>query len=472
MSEIKVSDLLALNAEASEMQSTEPAIPDSVEAHLSLAAELEQLDRFEGASVHYHRATLLADEVSVFNAYGSFLLRRGQFTEAIDLFRKSVAVDPNDYDSGLSLSSLAHHAGDEREAEGRLLQVLRCHPHHLEGDFEPQKPTLLRLRGFEGSAYGIVQYLDGSYGRILRGGHFSTDHLLNHETYNIRVLNLFKDNLEQNEPLPPFDLFLNTIACPDSKQESLQTATQLLRHYPNVPIINHPKLVLETTRERNSIRLNTIEGVKFPKTNQFWWDGVALESLVTDIVDAGFEFPMIVREVGTQTGETVALIEDRVWLRRHFEMSPPHRSYYMIQFEDCSISSSVFHKMRIFFIDGVLYPVANVFHDAWNIHSGDRYSVMDQQEWMQEEEKRFLSDPCSYLGSDNIEKLYAVRDLIQLDFFGIDFTILQTGVLFIFELNAAMRHNYDHAGNFPYTKSYLEKISNAFDRMVRSRLSI
>lgn len=95
---------------------------------------------------------------------------------------------------------------------------------------------------------------------------------------------------------------------------------------------------------------------------------------------------------------------------------------------------------------------------------------MDKAPWTQYEEKSFLNNPLSYLGSENFNKLCKIRDLIGLDFFGIDFTILPDGKLFIFELNAAMRHNFDHAKNFPYTEPHLKRISEAFDTMVQRRL--
>ena len=58
---------------------------------------------------------------------------------------------------------------------------------------------------------------------------------------------------------------------------------------------------------------------------------------------------------------------------------------------------------------------------------------------------------------------------LRLDFFGIDFTVLEDGRLFIFELNAAMRHNFDHAPAFPYTWPHLRAISQAFHAMAESR---
>jgi alpha-ketoglutarate-dependent taurine dioxygenase len=463
----------------SSLQTVEPTIADDVNNHVALARQLEHLERIDDANQHYRRASELTDSVEGLNAYGDFLLRRGQFTEAIALFRQSVALEPTGYDSGLALSSLANSLGYEQEAQETLKQVLRYHPHRMEGDINPQRPTILRLRGFEGATYSILPResglhrklkTDGTFKTLLRGGHFSIDHLLDGKSYNFQLLNIFEDNVDELEAIPAFDLILNTIACPDSKRASLLAAARFVDRYPNIPLINHPRLVLETTRERNSIRLNMLPGVTFPKTEILWWDGISVEQMQKNVFGLGFIFPMIVREVGTQTGKSVVLIQNPSSLRDHFRESPANKAYYVIQYSDCSIQPSLFHKMRLFFIEGKLYPIANVYHDNWNIHSGDRYSVMIHQEWMQNEEKAFLSDPYRYLGRNNIDKLYAIRDLIQLDFFGIDFSILEDGTLFVFELNAAMRHNFDHAGNFPYTKPYLEIASSAFNQMVRDRL--
>ncbi|MCU0570227.1 MAG: TauD/TfdA family dioxygenase [Oculatellaceae cyanobacterium Prado106] len=462
--------LYRIRLHVSSLQLPSPTLPNQAAAHLAFADHLEYLERWERALEHYQRASAATDDVEVLNRCGHFLLRRGWFEEAIALFQRAIALEPNHYDNGLALSSLAHKLGNRQEAQERLEHVIRCHPHILEDSYEPHKPTILRLRGFEGAAYGIVTQPDGTYEKILRGGHFSTDHLLNKSAYNIRLLNLYQNNVDELETLPAFDLILNTIACPDSKPASLRSAARFVDRHPHIPCINSPQQVLETTRERNSIRLNRLSGVRFPHTQQLWWDGVSPDQVVKQVMDGGFTFPVIVREVGSQTGQSVVLLGDSAALRRHFENSSPNQSYYVIQFHNCCLQPDVFHKMRLFCIDGVFYPVANVFHDSWNIHSGDRYSIMIHHSWMQDEEKAYLSDPVRYLGRQTFDHLSAIRDLVQLDFFGLDFTLLQDGTLLIFELNAAMRHNFDHAGNFPYTRPYLEKISHAFHQMVRDQI--
>ncbi len=443
----------------------------NVKTYMTLAEELEQMGRFESALQQYRYASELApDNLDVLNAKGSVLLKIGQFDKATEIFHQCLVLDPNDYDSGLALSSLARMAGDYPKAKALLKPVMEAHPFVTEYNDNPQQPRILRLRGIENAAYSILKKSDGTSEKLLRGGHFSISDLFNQEDYNMVLFNIFENNVDTLNDFPDFDLMLNTIACPDSKQASLLAVARFVDRYPHIPIINHPRQVLETSRIRNSLRLNTIEGVKFPKTEKIWWSGNALDEVVKTIFGWGFEFPFIVRKVGSQTGQSVALLDNEQALREHFQNSPRDREYYVIQFQDCRIRRNVYHKMRLFFIDGTLYPVANVFNDTWDIHSGDRYSVMDKSEWMQAEERAFLGDPCGYLGCENFNRLHRIYDTIRLDFFGIDLTILPDGTIFIFELNAAMRHNFDHAGNFPYTRPYLERISDAFARMVRDRL--
>lgn len=453
------------------------AAPKDVNTYMELATELENMGRFESALQQYRHATeLAADDVDVLNAYGSLLLKIGQFEQATEIFHKCKALNPNDYESGLALSSLARMKGNHLEAKALLKPAIEAHPVITENENElsQQQPTILRIRGIEDAAYSILRSSDGTSKKLLRGGHFAISDLLDDENYNMVLFNVFENNVDTlnvNE-FPKFDLMLNTIACPDSKQASLLAAARFTDRYPDIPIMNHPRQVLETSRIRNSLRLNTIPGVKFPKTEKIWWSGDNLDEIIKTIFGWGFEFPFIVRKVGSQTGQSVALVDNEQALRQHFHDSPTDREYYIIQFQDCRIRRNVYHKMRLFFIDGTLYPVANVFNDTWDIHSGDRYSVMDKNEWMQAEERAFLGDTCGYLGCENFNRLHRIYDIIKLDFFGIDLTILPDGTIFIFELNAAMRHNFDHAGNFPYTRPYLEKISNAFAQMVKDRLVV
>ncbi|MDJ0900897.1 MAG: TauD/TfdA family dioxygenase [Xenococcus sp. MO_188.B8] len=436
-----------------------------------LAQELKGLPRFEELiKLNCHPRELPPHHAIQLKIYGQFFLSRGQFAAAAQAFLTCLKISPDDYESGLALSSIADARGDYKAARAIMNQVARRHPLIWEGQPDPQKPTLLRIRGIEGSAYRIVQKADGTYKNLLRGGHFSIQDLIHRKQYNLMILNILENNIDELQDIPKCDLLLNTIACPDLKRMSLLAAARFVDRYPNIPVINDPRRVLETTRERNALRLNMIPGVSFPKTERLRWDGISLDAIAREIFGLGFVFPFIVRQVGSQTGSSVQLVNNQQELCCHLQNSPADREYYIIQFQDCRNARNVYNKTRVFFIDGNFYPVANLFNNSWNVHSGDRYNVMDTNQWMQDEERSFLNDPVSYLGTENLDKLFKIRDFVGLDFFGIDLTILRDGTLFIFELNAAMRHNFDHAKNFPYTEPHLRRISNAFNTMIQNRL--
>ena len=446
-------------------------ISPQVKENIISAVKMVQLKRWDEALKHYQLAIELApNSLEILYDYGKVLLTVGKFNQALEVFRHCLAIDPHDYDSGLAFSSLLHGQGDLEGAKTMLAKVTRKHPYRFVSKPNPQKPSILRMRGLEGSAYSIVEQADGTFKHLLRGGHFSIGDLVDKSQINLTILNIFENNLEELNNLPKFDLILNTIACPDLKPVSLLAAARFVDRYPHIPLINHPRKVLATTRERNSLRLNMIRGVRFPKTEKITWDGISVEKVIQEILGWGFTFPLIVRKVGSQTGSSVAFLKNKSELKSHFQNSPSHQHYYVIQYHDCRYFQDVSNKTRVFFIDGKLYPVANLFNNDWNIHSGDRYNLMAKAPWTQEKEKTFLNDPIYYLGQENFTKLYQIRDVIGLDFFGIDFTILDDGTLFIFELNAAMRHNFDHAKNFPYTQPHLERISLAFNNMVQERL--
>ncbi len=241
----------------------------------------------EGLKLKLHPSELESNNATRLNIYGQFLLSRGQFAEAAQAFLNCLKISPDDYESGLALSSLADARGDYKAARAILNQVARRHPLIWEGKPDSQKPTLLRIRGIEGSAYRIVQKADGTYKNLLRGGHFSIQDLVNRKQYNLMILNILENNIDELQDIPNFDLLLNTIACPDLKRVSLLAAARFVARYPNIPVINDPRRVLETTRDRNALRLNMIPGVSFPKTERLKWDGISLEAIARKIFGLG-----------------------------------------------------------------------------------------------------------------------------------------------------------------------------------------
>jgi len=445
--------------------------PDDIDVLLLMARALRRGGRHnESLAPLAHAAEVAPKDKEVLRAFGDALLREGHDEQAIEIFRMFEAIDPIDLDANLSLSALLREKKEVPEARQIIRRVFRNEPLDTPHDFDPDKPTLLRIRGLQNATFGIVGSGPGSYKVLLQGGHFSVSDLIDSRKYNVVIFSIQEDNINQLDDIPEAQVIVNTISCPDVESESLLSAARFIDSRPDIPVINHPRQVYETARDRNRLRFDGIDGVQFPFTERVRWHGGDPRKMVDLLAGFGFTYPVIIRRAGSQTGLSVMKATSDDDVVEYFGKVEPDVDYYVIQYCDVRSPSGFFNKSRIFCIDGNYYPVANLFVDDWSVHSGDRYRVMDKHKWMQKEEQRYLDDPVAYLGTRAFESLRKLRDLVQLDFFGIDYTRLPSGDLFIFELNPAMRHNYDHVETFPYTKPYLRRISKAFDYMVTRRV--
>ncbi len=398
------------------------------------------------------------------------LVERGRFHEARPRVLEVLQDDPADLELMKLLAGL-HYQAEEWDAMQRVMASITTQfPVLGEGSHKAHLPLVMRARGMKGAKYRLASRR-GRYTPSFEGGHFSLKELMDDAEVNEAILHVFDSAPVLPDGGTAPDLLLNSIACADRMPESLMALADFCRAHPHVPVINDPLKVLQTSREINARRLNGIDGLVFPRTIRVGCDGHHLSAIHDAFSSSGLAYPLIVRPVETHTGVGAALVHAEEELTRYFYAAPPGRDYYLIQYHDLSGDDGLFRKSRTFCIDGRYYPVASLTHNDWNVHSGDRYSVMDKNPELQVAERTYLSDFEGWLGPDNMARLEAVRDIVGLDFFGIDFTKLPDGRLLLFELNAAMRHNFDHASAFPYTAPYLRAVSAAFGKMVDARLS-
>lgn len=397
------------------------------------------------------------------------MLNGGRFSLAIPAYEALVRGVPGNLPASKALSCLLEEQGETEKSEQALKAAVEASPYQLEDKFRVELPVIIRTQGYKSRDPSVIRELN-YYQAKLAGGHFSLRHLLDTEKVNVIVKNLYDDSLSLAFPAPPFRLLLNNISVPERMEDALKALIEFLKKYPDVPVINHPAAVMMSTRENNYRRFSELDGIIFPQTFGFSFDGNVMEEIIDHIENEGIEFPMILRPDNSHTGEGVALVEDKACFRAQLD-TMGSGSYYAIAYHDLADKNGLYNKIRTFCIDGEYYPVANLHHDDWNVHSGNRYSVMDKDTYLQDKEKAYLKDMTSYVGRDIMERLERIREIMDLDFFGIDFTIAPEGQLFIFEGNAAMRHNFDHIESFPYTEPSLRNITDAFNSMVHRRLA-
>lgn len=353
-------------------------------------------------------------------------------------------------------------AKDGAEARAHMKALAGRFP-FLTGASKSSGPRIMTFRSLRHAR--LKANADGSIGLKIPEGHFSTRFFLNSIRARGITANVFGDNLGRQASGLPTDIGVNTISCPDLHAEDLTALSRYLALQTALPVINPPHLVLGTGRSDMAQTLQGISGLRVPRTVRL----TVSEDGIAECVLAGFQAPIIFRMAGTHTGRTARLVRRRADLRAVLKGFPPGATLYATEFVDARGEQEMFTKLRAFFIDGSFYPVARLVSNTWSVHSGDRYRVMFALPDAQRLERAYLADPEGQLGSRAMRALEAVRDRVGLDFFGIDFAPMPSGDLLIFEANAVMRHNYDHAKTFAYTRPQLDRISAAFDEMVLRR---
>jgi len=391
---------------------------------------------------------------------------------AMALLQDCLAHNPDHYDATRLAAAVATQNGFTAQSRTIMESFYDRVPYHTERALRlGNEPALLTIRGFSGTS--VIPWVtnDGRATTRLRGGHFTAKFLSVNPSYPNHRFTIAAENILRPNAVPDFKLMLNTIADPDVEGETLKTLGRYLADCPNTPVINAPDQVLQTTRDANDQRLRGTSGVHFPQTHRVVFDAADASSIAAEITRLGLDdTPVILRQVGTHTARSTALIRTRADLTDYTAGGELTGDYYLIRYIEQLWRGEYFRKLRLFFIDGALYPVVCHIDKTWNVHGGNRKDLMRGNPALMAEEKRFLLDWRSYVGAANADRLERLAQDVGLDFFGIDFTTTDDGIL-IYEMNPAMRHSFDHAEDFSYKLPFDMAISQAFTAMIETRLS-
>lgn len=396
------------------------------------------------------------------------LFQQGQFDQALDAYRRVVQLDPGSRTASLAIAAIMASRNQKDAAQSLMASYFEKYP--LDNMPNAQdRPLTLKLRGFDQTRPAIGQSRNGNYKAKLRGGHFTTQYLLMEPDFAINTFTIANDNINQPGGLPPCDLLLNTISEPDVEDASLKALSRYLDAHPQTSVINHPDRVWHTARDRNYDRLAETERVIFPETRRITFETADTREVLRRVAELGVSLPFIIREAGTQTGRSTELCRS-VYDLENYARDGLSGTYFVIAYRQILWKDKYFRKLRLFQIDGEFYPVVCHLDQVWLVHGGNRKEIMRNDDRLMAEERAFLQDWRSYVGPGNADNLYWLAEKTGMEFFGVDFTIDADNQIFIYELNAAMRHSFDHAANFSYKIEHDLETSHAFMRMVRARL--
>lgn len=436
--------------------------------------------------------------------YASFLRDHGRFSEALGIFEDVLARAPDHVETLVAYGRLLALCGRRLDARAALERAVENGPAHaaalvnLANLYTLDRPERARLlyeavlaaepehaaahRGLCGLAaacgdaaaaarHRTAGYPGGPFRRrryfgatvppqVLAlvstdGGNIPLGALVDEREFLVHELFV---EVYRGEPLPPHGAIVTAIADPDRAPAALARAAEIVA-VARVPVINAPAAVAATGRVANAARLARLPGVVAPRA----WPLAA----ASPPVDA---YPLLVRAPGLHMGRGMARVFDARGLAAAREMLPRASDAVAIRYVETRSPDGAWRKYRVMAVDGRLLPLHLAIGDRWDVHYFS--APMAAHAERRAEEARFLADPVATIGPGAWAALGRVRDMLGLDYAGIDFALDGDGRIVVFEANAAMTVlPPDPDPRFTYRAPASAAIAEALRVSIRSRLT-
>jgi glutathione synthase/RimK-type ligase-like ATP-grasp enzyme len=253
-------------------------------------------------------------------------------------------------------------------------------------------------------------------------------------------------------------LIFNQISDADTHRGALERCVDFCEQV-NTTVVNHPKHVLQTGRDRVSELLQDIPGVIMPRTLRF--RPRSPQAVLEFAVARGIEFPFIVRVAGDHAGKSMIRLDKADDLAVLHALPFDGRDFYLTQFVDYSDEDGLYHKHRIIVIDGKPLLRHALYSNEWIVHANSRAFMMERDTWEQDV-ARF-----DRLSKEELPRLRPAIDEItsrlQLEYYGIDCCMRPDGQMVVFEANANM--NILHGPN-PASRYRVEAIEQELYKLL------
>jgi Tfp pilus assembly protein PilF len=453
--------------------------PDYADAPVNLAVRLYAEGRLADALVAYERAIALNPGRSDLQfCLGSILVALGRPEEAIVPLERAIAQKPDFVEALCNLATIHALAARSGPAAKWYRWALAIDPtvqvantnmvSILEGDGRMAEAAIYRSRVAHPAALSIEAAPDpGRTVLVLSSlgtGNVPIDLLFPKQTTTRIKWYVDCATDEQERNLPPYDVAFNAVGNADVLGPSFERAVRFHEHR---PVLNPPAAIARTRRDLMPTLLGDIPNVVIPPVAQLPRAEVIKADLAAKLAARGMTCPMLVRPISTQGGHGMVLLDTPDKLAEW--TADDADAFYFIGFNDYRSPDGYYRKYRMIFIDLEVYPYHLAISKKWLVHY---YSAdMLEASWKREEEERFLADPRAALGAKAMDAVVAIARRMDLDYAGIDFSLLADGRVLVFEANATMLvHLHDPIEQFPYKHVHVPKIIAAFEAMVARRV--
>jgi tetratricopeptide (TPR) repeat protein len=270
----------------------------------------------------------------------------------------------------------------------------------------------------------------------------------------------------EDKTLPPYDIVFNAVGEPDVAAILAQRIARFTSHNGR-PVLNAPAAVARTQRNDLPALVGDIADVVTAPCIRCASPPPAREALVKMLTDAGIGFPVLARPVATHGGAGLTMCstldELEIWLCGSTTES------YLTAFYDCRSADGKYRKYRAIFVDREPFAYHLAISERWMVHyfSAGMENMPDKVA----EEKQFLEQPRTALGSRAMDAVAAIGRRLDLDYAGIDFALLADGRIFVYEANATMLvHRERNDGPLAHKNTRVQGIVDAFERLLARRV--
>ncbi len=233
-------------------------------------------------------------------------------------------------------------------------------------------------------------------------------------------------------------LIFNQISDADTHVGALERCVTLCDQV-NTTVVNHPRHIQQTGRDRVSEQLQNIPGVIMPRTRRFM--PRSPDEVLSCAAAVGLQFPYIARVAGEHHGKNLVRLDSPDDSPALHALPFDGRDFYLTQYVDCRDEDGMYHKQRIIVIDGEPLLRHALYTDTWMVHANARAFMMKRESW-DDDIARFdrLSSEVLPIHRPAIDE---IAKRLKLEYFGIDCCMIPDGRMLIFEANANMNvlHN-------------------------------
>lgn len=307
--------------------------------------------------------------------------------------------------------------------------------------------------------------------------HFQANFLAQYARRNLgpyRLLSLFVDAKSApraQEMAPKPSLVINSIVVGEllAERDLMSAARKAIRRW-GCDTINKPEHAAATARDKLSAALQNVAGVRAPRTEYIAAEG-ELQPVV-ERVERDFGFPVILRAPFLNYGQEMHLARDREEALTIAERLRP--GFYAIEFIDNQPRPGLHRRIRGAFIEQELHVLRLDYLPDWNVHS---YREAEARKRFYEDNPQFLQeevavcrDPMAELGKETVAALRRIREIVKLDYFGIDFDVDSEGRVIVFEANAAMNLLSRSSNLIQHPKEPEQALIENFNAMLSRRI--